>query len=106
MNIEKGMYVRSIYGMIGKVYHIETHKTFNMYYVEQSTERSAYPGNAIIKASYNIKDLIEEGDLVNGYVVDTLCEGKYINGYLLHNDEIKTILTHEQIKANSYKVGE
>ena len=71
----------------------------------------------ITKHSKNIIDLIETNDYVNGYKVytdDIL--GKYIvvweeqeNYYrkiYLQNIDIKTILTKENFKNNSYKVVE
>ena len=78
-----------------------------------------YPRNAelfdnhkFLKSSFNLIDLIEVGDYVNGHLVTatymyhiSLQNGKdYI---LFHNDdEIKSILTHEQYEANCYKVVE
>lgn len=72
----------------------------------------------IIKHSFNIIDLIEEGDYVNGQKV--LCLKKnnddcrddigtsYIEGidiYLGYDEsDIKTILTHEQYERNCYRL--
>lgn len=58
-------------------------------------------------------DLIEVGDFVNGSMVYE--KGKAINGekwvhtyggHILYENEIKTILTHEQYEQNCYKVGD
>ena len=73
----------------------------------------------IIKHSFNIIDLIEVGDYVNGQRV--LCLKKnnddcrddigtsYIEGidiYLGYDEsDIKTILTHEQYERNCYKIN-
>ena len=70
----------------------------------------------IIKHSFNIIDLIEEGDFVNGYKVEKIKDGYVYVDYcwdcnlytLVTNepDNIKTILTKEQYEANCYKVKE
>ena len=73
------------------------------------------------KASYNIIDLIEVGDYVNSKkIVDVGClingprKGtKVIDYYItpsavsyLENEDIKSVITHEQIEQMAYKVGE
>lgn len=62
----------------------------------------------IIKASHNIIDLIEVGDYVNGYEVTSkdqfLGFGNH-DWYMLDN-EIKSIVTHEQFESMSYKLGD
>lgn len=71
-----------------------------------------------LKSSYNIIDLIEEGDYVNGYkvldilkgfkiLVDKLELNTYDGNYYLKqftNNQIKTILTKEVFKANEYRM--
>ena len=70
-----------------------------------------------LKHSNNILDLIEVGDIVNGYrvtdkylfagekpVLET--EGNDMNCKCLCGKDIKTILTKEQYEANCYKVKE
>ena len=68
--------------------------------------------NNIVKHSKQLIDLIEVGDIVNkGYVYEiknTENGDKWIhnlNGFFLFEEDIKTILTHEQYMANCYKVG-
>ena len=75
----------------------------------------------IVKASYNIIDILEVGDYVNGYKVSAIynpngdevinitliMEYGYetINTYF--NDySINSIVTHEQMEQMAYKVGE
>ncbi len=70
-----------------------------------------------LKHSNNILDLIEVGDIVNGYKVSDkngtlLCtniKGIDRSGYHIpisqYGDGIETILTKEQYQANCYKVG-
>ena len=66
----------------------------------------------IKKVSFNIIDLIEEGDYVNEYKVikNTLKDGGNIvivqGDNCFTNEEIKSIVIKEQFKQMSYKVGE
>ena len=98
MKIEVGMYVRTERGKIWLV-----------------TSTKAIDGHKrrIVKASYNIVDLIQIGDYVNGYKVlyqddnysyfDTnTCDWIYIK----QDEQIKSIVTKEQFEQMEYKVGE
>lgn len=71
----------------------------------------------ILKHSFNIIDLIEIGDFVNGMKVNDISKIQRFNkpiqkclwanindGYDIINEEIKTILTKEQMEANQYVV--
>ena len=106
--IEAGEYVRTkdgiidkvdaLYGMIENTVHLENQKWFDI--------------KNIVKQSKQLIDLIEEGDYVNGHLVDevritSFGNSIFINDYKteLHENDIKTILTKEQFKANCYKVG-
>ena len=105
-----GMYVRTINGKIWII-----------------TSQKAISGHRkdIIKASYNIIDILEVGDYVNGSEVlgfENECieeDDKYVpfgiiteNCYLDNNKswiiekDIKSIVTHEQMEQMAYKVGE
>lgn len=77
----------------------------------------AYLGkdNEIVKHSFNIKDLIEKGDIVNESLIvykgkvasgkEKLLIGNYIiNGMPLEVANIKTILTKEQYEKNCYRL--
>ena len=73
----------------------------------------------IVKHSKQLIDLIEVGDIVNGYrVINVINEELYPSGKCvdidsskdssectLWEEDIKTILTKEQYMANCYKVG-
>ena len=73
----------------------------------------------IVKHSKQLIDLIEEGDIVNGYrVINVINEGPCPSGKCvdidsskdsiectLWEEDIKTILTRESYMANCYKVG-
>ena len=62
----------------------------------------------IIKSSPNIIDLIEVGDYVNGMTVLHKGGKEVICGLLLRykEEDIKSIVTHEQFSQMEYKVGE
>ena len=75
----------------------------------------------VVKASYNIIDILEVGDYVNGKkIVDVGCltngprKGtKVIDYYItpsavcyLENEDIKSIVTKEQFENMEYKIGE
>lgn len=119
MKLEVGMYVRDIKGRIDKIIGfkgalIEFEKDLMGGYIDC---------NDFTKASYNIIDLIEVGDYVNGfqvYEIDreccriTLNGGEYGDEFRLtylrpalgKNMGIKSIVTKEQFKEMEYKVGE
>ena len=116
MKLEVGMYVRTETGQIGKITNFDdsmarvdtdkfiTYKNFN---------------SEITKASHSIIDLVQVEDYVNGYkVVDIInynrklepstmiyCEygSRYIGFY---NEEIKSVITHEQMEQMEYSVEE
>lgn len=68
----------------------------------------------IIKSSPQIIDLIEKGDYINGSWVNEIKDGKPYHedyndpfySYYIENDDIKTIVTHEQMEAMQYRVEE
>ena len=70
----------------------------------------------IVNHSFNIIDLIEEGDIVNESLIvyrgkvasgkEKLLVGNHIiNGMSLKVANIKSILTHEQYERNCYKIN-
>ena len=83
--------------MIENTIHLENHKW-------QSTKN-------IVKHSKNIIDLIEEGDYVNGKYVEKIEQyksGKSIIALIgiIENEDIKSIVTKEQIKQIEYRIKE
>lgn len=111
MKLEVGMYVRTDNGIIGRIYEkigdMFTYKDNNRDYITYGTVH-----NEIIKTSFDVIDLIEVGDYVNGAKVNRLKKDYIViheiwNGReYLSNEEIKTIVTKEQFEQMSYKVGE
>ena len=119
MEIEVGDYVRinndfRIIALgIGKIIKINQ----DTIYVKMNFELPfAFKLENIAKHSKNLIDLVEDGDYVNGYKIIAInYKENYItiqninefgeNGIkVLQEDEIKTILTKEQMEANCYTV--
>lgn len=111
MILEVGMYVRTkkgIFQIRNKDVFIEDKKQ----YIGVNGRYTCIAIETIIKASYNIIDLIEVGDYVNGKEV--ICNEKYelklvdIEGSwgirFVEEAEIETIVTKEQFEAMAYKV--
>lgn len=122
MKLEVGMHVRLqndvenivIINRIANVFET-TILTAN----DGSIYQGEYTKENVIKASYNIIDILEVGDYVNGLEVDriikrnrkiepsTMIYCKYGNNFIgFYNDEIKSVITHEQMRQIAYKVGE
>ena len=122
MKLEVGQFVRTDNGIIGKIYEkigdLFTYKDSNRDYI-------TYGGlhNEITKASYNIIDILEVGDYVNGSkVIDISIIGKdkekwvwveqmedtdnkYGDDYVGYNNEqIKSIVTKEQFESMKYSL--
>lgn len=110
LELKENMYCRSRGGAIGKIVSLEDFNEreykLNGFYIDK---------NAIVKASYNIIDLIEVGDYVNGLPVQKI--NKYLSTnekYLdllgscsdWENEDIKSVITHEQMKQMKYKVDD
>ena len=109
-DIEVGEYVRTKEGEIHKVIKIiEDDGDWDYYCCENN---AGYFAMDIAKHSKQLIDLIEEGDYVNGHLVEEVrisCfdSSIFVHEYEieLHENDIKTILTKEQFEANCYKVG-
>lgn len=121
--LEVGMYVKTKDGIIDKViidYNGHCANP-NCKYKHISCAKNYYDEDDIKKASFNIIDLIEVGDYVNGKkIVDVGClingprKGtKAIDYYItpsavsyLENEDIKSVITHEQIEQMEYRIRE
>lgn len=119
MKLKVGQFVRTKDGIIAKVDYIDDNTIFfdkdlyrtysdNIDFLEKDNlER-------IAKASYNIIDILEEGDYVNGRKVvdifydanDNVMNNCVLGNIVYDNNEIKSIVTKEQFEQMSYKVGE
>lgn len=128
MELKKGMYARYKYEeivFIGKITFVsevmcgldETLQIDIDNCIEEILKKD------IIKASYNIIDLIEVGDYVNGLKVTNVdgtyhgrkdkaiycdyCQDKETGKWtMIYDDEIKSIVTKEQFSQMEYKVGD
>ena len=113
MKPEVGMFYR-YKGQIGKykkITELDRYPSFTNNYLRKN--EVILLNNA--KFSYNIIDILEVGDYVNGNPVCIIKEDEhnrkwiytdsnYKYGYL--EEDIKSILTHEQMEQMAYKVGE
>lgn len=121
MEIEVGEYIRTNEGEIGKITRLEKDLKSELIYFWDDTKPEVFLIEDITKHSKNIIDLIEVGDYVNGREVKHIALFEGFPDYLklifvdethllpnetCENDEIKTILTHEQYENNCYKVVE
>lgn len=121
MKLEVGMYARFDYhrvtvpiqiGKITKVYYEEPE---NSYHYLTDTGLVIGEDNLVKEPSFNIIDLIEVGDYVNGKLVEDVFEkttyaDKSIklkgSGDYWYDIHIKSILTKESFASMEYKVGE
>lgn len=113
MKIKENEFIRTKTGKIDKVIN-------NNYYMSQyiECEKGIVDKENIVKHSFNIIDLIEVGDFVNGVLVTgkestllyTDIKGIDHSGYHIvisqYGDGIKTILTHEQYERDCFVVEE
>lgn len=128
MKLEPNMYVRLVNDVedivvINKIANV--FETTILTENDGSIYQGEYTKENVVKASYDIIDILEIGDYVNGSEVLDF-ENKYIeekdtfvpigvvteNCYLEDTDSwiieknIKSVITHEQIEQMAYKVGE
>ena len=117
MKLEVGQFARLKSGYIVKVLNVKDD------WIETDTKfiTRTFPKD-FVKASYNIIDILEVGDYVNGYIVEEIKRGYdgkiwidnstrgYDDGgeYTIwkRNEDIKSVITHEQMEQMAYKVGE
>ena len=108
-----GDYCRTKDGFIAKLIEKDTWYKFDSVILEEE-----YPYNylsrehakeLIVKSSPNIIDLIEVGDYVNGYLVEFVDKDDKMLicfGATLDNEDIESIVTHEQFESMEYRIGE
>ena len=112
MKLEVGQFVRTKCG-IEQIYRIDNNKTKYKYLYKLKKQDGdgcidcgVLSSEDILKASYNIINLIEVGDYVNGSKVNII-ENEFIyfdTGHSIHYEYIETIVTKEQFEAMQYKV--
>lgn len=148
MKLEVGMYVRTDDGIIAKLIDKEIEEKGNVFifdkelysveyeydsveHIKELTDFKSYMSyqgktDIIKKASFNLIDLIEEGDILKIHLYDEIyCiveveekvydkNNKYVGVYIpwhegsqfeeLKDIDIKEVLTHEQYNSNKYVV--
>lgn len=104
MKLEVGQFARLKNGYIVKILNVKDE------WIETDTKfiTRTFPQD-FAKASYNIIDILKVGDYVNGKEVTDKFD--YLlsfgnNDYYLNKEDIKTIITKEQMEQMAYKVGE
>lgn len=118
MEIEVNDYVRTEFGNIGKFYRPASESSDVYYiYINKDGNKISSRYDSTVKHSNNIIDLIEVGDYVNGMKVCKINEPSLVNDYkrivycnedeglyegIFTNDDIKSILTHEQFSSLEY----
>ena len=125
MKLEVGMYVRTKFGHIAKINHLPNSLYLKIIldkdYLDTSGDLNCgISKEDVEKASHNIIDLIEEGDILDyefGGIISKSevikednelgigwdDDGDFIN---LESLYINSIVTKEQFESMSYKVGE
>ena len=115
--LEPNMYVRTKWGYICKIININDFREPNMKYgVEANYLKDVMfiGDDDVVKASYSIIDILEKGDYINGLQVNKIVDGKPIHedyndpfySFGWENDDIKTVITHEQMEQMAYKVSD
>ena len=127
LKLKENMYVRNCYGRIAKIEYIEDNTAYCDNWLYQSYEDHITFINLddeedideILKASYNIVDILEVGDILvddtNRKLEILLIDNElmvrnagliYDNNYYLpiKSIAIKSAITHEQMEQIAYKV--
>ena len=108
MKLEVGQFARLKSGYIVKVLNVKDN------WIETDTKfiTRTFPKD-FVKASYNIIDILEVGDYVNGVEVINIDDEWITMSDMqvpilksIANGMIKSVITHEQMEQMAYKVGE
>ena len=109
LELKENMYYRTYSGSINKIASIkdfnEREYLLNGFYVNKDT---------IKKVSYDIIDLIEVGDYVNGYYVEDVLKtfvnvavgSNYFQSPTIYEKDIKSIVTKELFSKMEYRLGD
>lgn len=118
LDLRENMYVRTKDGIIAKVDYIDNDTIFfdkELYRTYGDSIDFLEKDNLerIVKASYNIIDILEKGDYVNGVEVINIDDEWITMSDMqvpilksIANGMIKSVITHEQMEQMEYKVGE
>ena len=113
LELRENMYVRTKDGYISKHKYYDTTNAYMEKLLCIPLSNGTFANiEDIVKASYNIIEILKEGDYVNECKVikNTLKDGGNIvivqGGNCFTNEEIKSVITHEQMEQMAYKVEE
>ena len=121
MKLEVGMYVKTKNGYICKIININDYREPNMKYgIEANYLKDVMfiGDDDVVKASYNIIDILEVGDYVNGNkVIEIEKNYKFIDGTIrdilwtdtkmqkaIWDETIKSIVTKEMFSSVEYRM--
>lgn len=116
MKLEVGMYVRlqndvEDIVVINKIANV--FETTILTENDGSNYQGEYTKENVVKASYNIIDILEVGDYVNGkkiyslgLTIGILNTINFEDGTFTIAEDIKSVITHEQIEQMEYRIGE
>lgn len=116
MKLEVGMYVRlqndvEDIVVINKIANV--FETTILTENDGSNYQGEYTKKNVVKASYNIIDILEVGDYVNGkkiyslgLTIGILNTINFEDGTFTIAEDIKSVITHEQIEQMEYRIGE
>lgn len=130
LELKENMYVRNCYGRIAKIEDIEDNIAYCDNWLYQRYEEfitfiylnNEKDINEITKVSFDIIDILEVGDYVNGYPVTAILSsnnkvyeiqvkrpnnrtGVWIKR-IRNNEDIKSIVTKKQFEDMEYRIGE
>ena len=105
MKLEVGMYVRTKDGYISQYKYYDTTNMGKLLCIPLSNRTFANIED-IVKASFDIIDILEVGDYVNGYYVEDVLKtfvnvavgSNYFQSPTIYEKNIKSIVTKEQFE--------
>ena len=114
MKLEVGQFVRTKDGYISQYKYYDTTNAYMEKLLCIPLSNGTFANiEDIVKASYNIIDILEVGDYVNGHRIEEIdfddeeifTDSEYYCG-VVEFCNIKSVITHEQMEQMAYKVEE
>ena len=113
-DIQEGEFCRTKDGALGKITKVITENIFYVQFYDNFRWKTDLKESGIIKHSFNIIDLIEVGDYVNGWRIDGVSKDKnghviYVQNYEVpgfNEREIQSIVTKERFLESEYRINE
>ena len=120
--LEVGMYVRIKWGnglqTISQCKNIvnmgDTQYAKEDFYIHTDHSGEVIYKTMIVKSSFDIIDILEVGDYVNGYYVEDVLKtfvnvavgSNYFQSPTIYEKDIKSIVTKEQFESMEYRLGD